>query len=206
MSRMETGLAPARLLEVRELMNLYDVDDPDLRAAMDSLSRDIWIKDWWDDYTRNVQVHVIDLAWMEARSEKLRTFSLPVIQGLLQTREYAEAVIRANDPDAPDRQIAQWVNFRMKRQEVLQRLDFTAVLDEYVFHRQFGGASVMRDQISHLLDVSDRPNVTIRVLPYVGSSLTGSESAFALFTMPTPFPVVAQPPNGSNRSPSPPVG
>jgi hypothetical protein len=80
----------------------------------------------------------------------------------------------------------------MKRQEVLQRLDFTAVLDEYVFHRQFGGASVMRDQISHLLDVSDRPNVTIRVLPYVGSSLTGSESAFALFTMPTPFPVVAQ--------------
>jgi transcriptional regulator with XRE-family HTH domain len=191
-SRMETGLTPARMQDLRELMNLYGVNDPELRAALEALTRDIWIKDWWDGYARNVHVRVIDLAWLEARAEKLRTFSLPAIHGLLQTREYAEAVMRANDPDASDEQIARWLDFRMKRQEVLDRLDYTAVLDENVFHRPFGGASVMRDQLAHLLDVSDRPNVTIRVLPFSGSSQTGSESSFSLFTMPAPFPLVVQ--------------
>jgi transcriptional regulator with XRE-family HTH domain len=193
-SRMEVGTTPARLVDLRELLNLYGVHDPDLRAALEALARDIWVKDWWDDYTRNVHVRVIDLAWLEARAERLRSFSLPVVHGLLQTREYAEAVMRANDPDVPDVQIVQWLDFRIKRQEVLDRLDFTAVLDEYVCHRPFGGATVMRDQLAHLLDVSDRPNVTIRVLPYASSSLAGPESAFALFTMPAPFPVVAQVP------------
>jgi transcriptional regulator with XRE-family HTH domain len=135
MSRMETGPALARLLEVRELMNLYGVDDPDLRAALESLSRDIWIKGWWDGYARNVQVHVIDLAWMESRSEKLRTFSLPVIQGLLQTRDYAEAVMRGVDPDAPDNKIAEWLEFRMKRQQVLDRLDYTTIPDETLWQK-----------------------------------------------------------------------
>jgi len=191
MSRMETGLAPARLLEVRELMNLYGVDDPELRAALESLSRDIWIKGWWDGYARNVQVRVIDLAWLEARAEKARNFSLPAIHGLLQTQDYTEAVMRAIDPDASDKQIAKWLDFRMKRQEILDRLDYTAILDEAVFHRPIGGPSVMREQLAHLLGLSERSNITIRVLPSSVSLLAGAETAFTLLTMPAPFPVVA---------------
>ncbi|HEX6075090.1 MAG TPA: DUF5753 domain-containing protein, partial [Micromonosporaceae bacterium] len=156
------------------------------------LARDIWVKGWWDGYARNVHVHIIDLAWLEARAEKLRNFSLPVIHGLLQTRDYAEAVMRTAEPDVPDKQIAQWRDFRMKRQEVLDRLEYTAILDEAVFHRPFGGAQVMRDQLAHLLDVSDRPNVTIRVLPFSTNPLACPDSTFRLLTMPAPFPVVAQ--------------
>jgi len=123
---MEIGAIPARFLEVRELMNLYDVNDPELRAALEALSRDIWVKGRWDSYGRNVHVHIIDLAWLEARAEMLRNFSPLVIHGLLQTSEYAEAIMRVNEPHESDERISQWLDFRMKRQEVLDRLDYTA--------------------------------------------------------------------------------
>jgi hypothetical protein len=93
---------------------------------LEALSRDIWAKGRWDSYGRNVHVHIIDLAWLEARAEKLRNFSLPVIHGLLQTSEYAEAIMRVNEPHESDERISQWLDFRMKRQEVLDRLDYTA--------------------------------------------------------------------------------
>ncbi|HEX6073987.1 MAG TPA: DUF5753 domain-containing protein, partial [Micromonosporaceae bacterium] len=139
----------------------------------------------------NVHTRIIDLAWLESRAEQARNFSLPAIHGLLQTREYAEAVMQAIDPDVSDQQVAQWLDFRMKRQEVLGRLDYTAILDEAIFHRTIGGPGVMRGQLAHLLDLSERPNITVRVLPSSVSLLAGAESAFTLLTMPTPFPVVA---------------
>ncbi|HEX6077452.1 MAG TPA: helix-turn-helix transcriptional regulator [Micromonosporaceae bacterium] len=191
-SRMETGSVPARISDVRELMNLYGVDDPELRAGLEILARDIWVKGWWDGYARNFHVRVIDLAWLEARAEKLRNFSSLVIDGLLQTRDYAEAVMRAIDPEVPDKQISQWLEFRMKRQEVLDRQVYTAILDEAVFHRPFGGPTALREQLAHLLTISERPNITLRVLPFSASTLAGPESAFTLLTMPAPFPVVAQ--------------
>ena len=191
-SRLELGLSPVRLPEVRELMNLYGVDDSVLRAGLEQLTRDIWVKGWWDDYEGNVQLHIIDLAWLEARAGKIRNFSSHVIDGLIQTPEYAEAVMRTIDPDVSDKQIARWLEFRMKRQDVVDEGDYTAILDEAVFHRPFGGSRVMRDELAHLLDISERPNITIRVLPYSASTLAGPEGAFTLLTMPPPFPVVAQ--------------
>lgn len=191
-SRMETGSLPARMSDVRELLNLYGVDDREFRDGLEQLTRDIWVKGWWDGYEGNVQLHIIDLAWLEARAGKIRNFSSHVIDGLIQTPEYAEAVMRTIDPDVSDKQIARWLEFRMKRQDVVDEGDYTAILDEAVFHRPFGGSRVMRDELAHLLDISERPNITIRVLPYSASTLAGPEGAFTLLTMPPPFPVVAQ--------------
>jgi transcriptional regulator with XRE-family HTH domain len=190
-SRMEIGSLPARLSDLRELLNLYGVADPHVRAGLEQLTRDIWMKGWWDGYAGNVQVRMIDLAWLESRAEQARNFSLPAIHGLLQTRDYTEALMRAIDPDVSGQRIAQWVDFRMKRQEVLGRLDYTAILDEAIFHRTIGSPGVMREQLAHLLDLSERPNITVRVLPSSVSLHAGPESAFTLFTMPAPFPVVA---------------
>ncbi|HEX6074997.1 MAG TPA: helix-turn-helix transcriptional regulator [Micromonosporaceae bacterium] len=191
-SRMETGSLPARMSDVRELLNLYGVDDSNVRAGFEQLTRDIWKKGWWDGYADNVHTRIIDLAWLESRAVRMRDFSPLVIHGLLQTRDYAEAVMRAIDPDATDAQIARWLDFRMKRQEALDGRDYLGVLDESVFHRSIGGPGVMREQFAHLLDLSERPNITIRVLPFSVSLAAGAESTFTLLTMPTPFPVVAQ--------------
>jgi transcriptional regulator with XRE-family HTH domain len=191
-SRMETGLVPARMSDVRELMSLYGLDDSELRAGLEMLARDIWVKGWWDEFVRGIHVRVLDLAWLESRAEKIRDFSPLVIDGLIQTREYAEAVMRTIDPDVPDERISQWLDFRMKRQDILDQRDYTAILDEAVFHRSFGGSRVMRDQLAHLLTISERPNITIRVLPFSASTLAAPESAFTLLRLPAPFPLVAQ--------------
>ncbi len=193
-SRMETGSIPARMTEVRELLTLYGVDDKELRAGMEALTRDIWGKHWWDSYALHVNVRVLDLAWLEVRAEKVRGYSPMVIPELLQTREYAEALMWTVNPDVSDKQIAQWLEFRMKRQDMLERLHCDVILDEAVFHRLYGGPTVMRQQLSQLLDLSERPNITVRVLPFSSSPLAGPESAFSLFTMPSPFPVVAHVP------------
>lgn len=191
-SRIETGFIPARVAEVRELLNLYRVKEEPLRTAMESLAKDIWVKGWWDEYADDVDIPVVDLAWLEVRARKLRTFSLPVIHGLLQTREYAEAVMRITDPDEPDDLIPTWLEFRMKRRKALSQLLYTAILDEGVLSRTFGDDRVMRNQLAHLLQLSERPYVTIRVLPFSASSLVGPETEFTLFTLPPPFVLVAQ--------------
>jgi transcriptional regulator with XRE-family HTH domain len=191
-SRIESGSTPARVADVRELMNLYGVDDPELRSGLELLARDIWVKDWWDGYTGNVHVRVLDLAWLEARAGRIRNFSPMVIHGLLQTRDYAESIMRHAEPGTSETQITQWLEFRMKRQDVLHRQDYTAILDEGVFQRAFGGTAVMREQLAHLLELSERPNIAIRVLRFSESPQACPESAFTLLTMPAPFPVVAQ--------------
>ena len=162
-SRLETGLVPIRLLEIRGLMSLYGLDDQKLRAAIEILTHSIWVKDWWDDYARNIDVGIIDLAWLESRAERIRDFSPLVIHDLLQTPAYAEAVMRGAEPDADEVDVRRWVAFRMKRQEALGRVDFTVILDEAVLLRGVGDTTVMRDQFGHLLDLSHRANVAIRV-------------------------------------------
>jgi hypothetical protein len=191
-SRIEAGLVPARLPDVLELLNLYNVDDPTLRSALEQLSRDVWHKDWWDGYASTIQVGVMDLAWLESRAEKICDFSPLVIHGLLQTQAYAEAVMRAVDPAAARADFQRWLAFRLRRQEVLHRVDYTVILDEAMLLRVVGDATVMRDQFGHLLELSHRANITIRVLPLSVGALSSPEGAFTLYTMPAPFPTVAQ--------------
>jgi hypothetical protein len=180
--------------DVVELMNLYKVKDTTLRAGLEQLTFDIANKNWWDGYASTVQASLVDLAWLEARADKLRDFSPLVIHGLLQAPTYAEAVIRAADPDADEKDLKRWVAFRMERQEVLERVDYTVILDEAVLLRVVDDTTVMRDQLVHLLDLSHRPNVTIRVLPLTAGALASSEGAFTILTMPAPLPTVVKVP------------
>lgn len=194
-SRIEAGTLPVRLPDIRELLNLYGVHDPAVRSGLENLTRDVWRKGWWDGYADSVPNKVVDVAWLEARAEHIKDFGAAVLPGLLQTADYAEAVIRAAEPEVGAQQLRQWVDFRMKRQDVLNAEDgphYTAILDEACLQRAAGGAAVMRDQLAHLLDVAHRPNATIRVLPFSTGALPSPEGAFTLFVMPTPFPLVAQ--------------
>ncbi|MEU9886653.1 helix-turn-helix transcriptional regulator [Sphaerisporangium sp. NPDC051011] len=193
LSRWEQGLTPARAPDVLALLNLYGVDDPDLRDGLEKLSREIWRKGWWDDYARETSGRVIDHAWLESRAEILYSFDVLVIPGLLQTPEYAEAVIRAANPSANDAYVTRWVDFRMTRQQVLHRDDplrLIVVLDEALLHRTVGGPSVMRAQLQRLAELGNRPNITIRVLPFSAGAHASPRGAFMLFGMPSPFPDV----------------
>jgi transcriptional regulator with XRE-family HTH domain len=194
-SRMETATSPPRLLETRQLLNLYGADDPALHAALEQLTRDIWVKGWWDRYARSVHVRMVDLAWLESFAERVCAFSPLVLNDLLQTKEYAEAVMRAAGPDDTDDQIGKRIEFRMKRQEVLDKLDYDVVIDEAALQRVVDDPRLMRNQLAHLLGLSYRSNITIRVHPFSAGTLASPDGSFTMLTMPAPYPSVAHVPN-----------
>ncbi|WP_371652723.1 MULTISPECIES: Scr1 family TA system antitoxin-like transcriptional regulator [unclassified Streptomyces] len=104
-------------------------------------------------------------AEMEARATYISTYQAQVVYGLLQTKEYAEALVGAHSPDELDTLVAA----RLERQRILERDTPPAlwvVLDEAVLHREVGGKKVMRKQLTHLLNVCDRPWTYLQVLPF----------------------------------------
>lgn len=105
----------------------------------------------------------------EARATTIHVYEPQVITGLLQTEEYAYAVIRARKPEAPDEIIRRDVAARMQRQEILAREKpprLWVILDEAAIRRVIGGPTVMRDALAHVLDIAESPKVTVQVLPF----------------------------------------
>lgn len=161
-SRFESAEYPIRRPDVLALLDLYGISEGRQREALLALGEDVWKKGWWDGYAEHIAGSLIDLTWLEARAEEIRSFDGLVLPGLLQTREYAEATIRAVDPTAPVDQTERWVEFRMKRQQVLaaeQPPHLAAVLDEALLHRPVGGPETMRAQLAHLADLAGRPGI-----------------------------------------------
>jgi transcriptional regulator with XRE-family HTH domain len=193
-SRLENGITPGRVPDVLMLLNLYGIDDPQVRNGMERLSRDIWQKGWWDDYAGETTTTVIDLPWLESRADGIRSYDAVVLHGLLQTRAYAEAVMKANRPKAAPTYLARWLEFRAARQHVLtgeEPLHMNIVLDETILRRMVGGPQIMRDQLVHLSDLMDRPNITIQILPFSAGAHASPFGSFAIFDMPSPYPDVA---------------
>ncbi|MGH2601062.1 MAG: helix-turn-helix domain-containing protein [Pseudonocardiaceae bacterium] len=194
-SRFESAVHPIRRGDVLALLDLYGVSDERTREGLLRLSEDVWRKGWWDGYANSVDRQYIDMPWLEARAERIRTYEAMLVPGLLQTREYAETLIRnAAAADTPEEQIGKMIELRMTRQQVLSGdapVDFGAVLDESVLRRVIGGPDVLRGQLTRLLDVAERPNVELRVLPLRRGAHAGLDGSFWLFEMPDPYPGVA---------------
>lgn len=193
-SRLENGITPGRVPDVLALLNLYGVSDPEVRAGLEQLSRDIWQKGWWDGYAAEATGRVIDHAWLESRATGLRSYEVMVVPGLLQTADYAKAVITAAEPAADEAYVARWVEFRMKRQQVLTRpepLRVEVILDEAVLHRMVGGEIVMLEQLQHLVKLAERTAVTLRVLPFSAGAHRSLRGSFTIFDMPAPYHEVA---------------
>ncbi|MFD0888748.1 helix-turn-helix domain-containing protein [Streptosporangium algeriense] len=195
-SRLESGIIPARVSDVMALLNLYEIDDEQIRDGLEQLSRDIWRKGWWDGFSADSLGGMLDHAWLETRAKAVYSYAAMVVPGLLQTRDYASAVITTGAMGATGatgasaRQVEQWIEFRMARQNVLDAENpprLLVVLDEAVLHRAVGGPGVMRAQLEHLSEAVSRPNVTLQVLPFSVGAHAGLEGAFMVFRMPEPY-------------------
>ncbi|TLF53206.1 helix-turn-helix domain-containing protein, partial [Nocardia cyriacigeorgica] len=154
-SRFEAGLYPPRDNDVQELLTLYGVSSEPIRSSLRKLSMEVWQKGWWEGYAKDVDPSIVDYAWLEARAAEIKSFNPIVVPGLLQTPAYAEAVMRAVDPDVPDEQVDRWLEVRMLRQQTLslpRPTQFTAILDESVLRRPVGGHRVMTEQLEHLAE------------------------------------------------------
>jgi transcriptional regulator with XRE-family HTH domain len=189
-SRFESGEIPARIGDVVALMNLYGVDDSGERDNLERLAREVWQRGWWeqDRYRRNLISQFIDLAWLESRATEIQSYEAMSLPGLLQTRQYAEAAIRAFDSD--DQLVLSALEFRLKRQRVLDGEHppmYRCLLDESTLLRPFVGAPAMREQLAHLLTMSKKDNIELRIVPLAAGAHAGQFGSFSILTQPYPF-------------------
>lgn len=194
MSRLETGIYPLLEDDVRALLDLYGVSDDALRRSLLRLSNETWRTGWWDGYADDVEGTFIDYVWLESRATEIRTFDVTTFYGLLQTPDYAREIIRAVDRDASTEQVDRWIELRIMRQAILERSappDISMIVDEAILRRQVGANGVMAGQLRHLIDLAERPNIEVRVLPFTAGLHASPAGAFKIISLPEPFPEVA---------------
>lgn len=125
---------------------------------------------------------------LEQGASRIVAYSAMTAPGLLQCRSYAEVLFRGHDPDLPDEEAQRRIDLRMQRQSILDReeapLELVSVIDEAVLYRQIGGPAVLGQQLDHLLAAAERPNVSIRVLPYTVGVHPALHGSFMLLEFP----------------------
>ncbi|HEU5155668.1 MAG TPA: helix-turn-helix transcriptional regulator [Streptosporangiaceae bacterium] len=188
LNRMENAQVVVRRHETEYLLIKYGVADRDLRDSLLGLASAGRSRDWVKRHgALSPESPVKDLVQLEQDSSAIRIFQPFGIPGILQTPDYARAVIGSRPPK-PNRDLDRAVAFRMARKEVLSgpepvRLD--VVIGEAALRQHMGGAGVLRDQLQYLLEASSPANVGIRVLPYEATRHPGFDGAFTMLDVET---------------------
>lgn len=167
--RMELGRVGFKQRDIADLLTLYGVQDPAVHQEFLDSVRRANEPGWWRAYGDAFPSWFEQHLGLEEAASLIRTYEVQFIPGLLQTPEYAEAVIRLGHPITSPDAIARRVELRMTRQELLSRPDapkLWVVVDEAALRRPLGGAEVMRAQLQHLIEAASWPNVTLQVLPF----------------------------------------
>ncbi|WP_245695666.1 helix-turn-helix domain-containing protein [Actinopolyspora saharensis] len=186
---IETAFVPPKVRDLEEiLLPLYGVTE-DRRPYYVQAAKDARRKGWWESYESEALPEWFSLfVGLEQGASQIRTYEAQLIPGLLQTREYAKAVARRGTAERGQEQIEQHVEVRMSRQEALFRKDaplrLWAVLDEAALLRVMGDREVMREQLVHLLTVTETPKVTIQVIPFEHGAHAGLMGRFQLLDFP----------------------
>lgn len=180
-SRIEGGRTGVRLITVRALLDHYGVTDAPVRAEIEALTRQAAERGWWSAYASVIKPAYSTYIGFEEGAAQVDTYAALALPGLLQTADYARAVIRAGGPTLSADEIEQRVQVRAQRQTRLQAgLHLWAILDEAVIRRPVGGSDVMRAQLRHLVDVADLPGVTVQIVPLDAGAYPGMVGAFTI--------------------------
>jgi transcriptional regulator with XRE-family HTH domain len=183
LSRIETGKAPTKSLYLNQLLEMYGVTDTGQRQILVDMAREGHRKGWWAAYDDVLPSGLDVYVGLEAEASGLRSYEISVVHGLLQTPDYARAVLTATMPGRTASQIDRLVDLRMERQRRLDEdpsLDLWVIHDEAVIQRTVGGPAVMRGQLVHLLAAAGRPGVTQQVLSFDGGAHAGHDGAFSI--------------------------
>ena len=169
LSRVEGLQRGIIVRDVRRLLNLYEITDEAQREALFEMARQAKQRGWWQAYADVMPSEYANLIGLEAEASEIRTYQPELIHGLLQTEQYARAVIRAGRPGDTATEVDRRVEIRMTRQQILDRDDpprIRVVLNEGATRRLVGGPEVMRAQLRTLAGERERANVMIQVLPF----------------------------------------
>jgi transcriptional regulator with XRE-family HTH domain len=169
LTKIELAQLSATRDDVLKLLDTYGESGPDQQALLLTMVREGNRKEWWEG-RRTLHPKFGSYLGLESVATTLQTYHTHLVHGLLQTPDYARAMLRAARPELLEHEIDQLVQFRLRRQQVLTRADpppltLWSVMDEAVLRRQVGGRETMHAQLQRLITASEQPNVTLLVMP-----------------------------------------
>lgn len=187
-SRLELGRVGFKERDVADLLTMYGVTDPAEREIFLDMVKQSNEPGWWNRYSDLMPHWFQDYVGLEESTSRIQTYEHQFVPGLMQTEDYARAIISHGRPESTTRDMERRVALRMSRQNVLFRPNpphLWAVIDEAVLHRPIGGRRVMLAQVDHLLDLTKRSNVTLQILPFRLSGYA-AEGAFTMLRFAEP--------------------
>ncbi|KEF16094.1 XRE family transcriptional regulator [Streptomyces rimosus] len=187
--RMEKAEVGLKIPYVEKLLATYGVTDQDEIDGFLKLAREANRPGWWHNFRDVLPEWFSAYVSLESEANLIRGYQPHYVPGLLQTEEYARAVLRAGQPHAPREEIDRSVALRMERQSLLTRPDapmLWVVMDETVFRRPIGGPRVMRDQIARLAEAAALPNTRLQIIPFAAGPHPSMYGPFSIFRFPIP--------------------
>jgi transcriptional regulator with XRE-family HTH domain len=191
-SRLETGQGVPKIRDVRDLLRLYDVEDDEVAGRLFGLATEGQSQGWWEDYkdltpepgTEYVGRYIA----LEQEASAILGYEGDLIHGLLQTAEYADALLAALAPEASAEQRGRMVELRMKRQEILRGrvrlppLRLQVVIGEAAILRPVGNPKIMKGQLQAIRELVDErsDNVDLQVMPLAAGPHAGLGSPFSI--------------------------
>jgi transcriptional regulator with XRE-family HTH domain len=187
--RIETAKVRPQRRTLIALLDKYGVTDEGRRSELIALSRQATQLGWLQQYENELPEQYTTYISFEADARSVRNYESLFVPGLLQTEEYARAVIKGVLPLASDDEVERRVEARMQRQESLRKknpLRLWAILDEAVLHRHVGGTTVMVKQLQALAAAANQPHITLQVIPFSGGAHAGMPGSFVVMDFPDP--------------------
>jgi transcriptional regulator with XRE-family HTH domain len=186
-SRIELGRVSFKERDVADLLTLYGVTDERERDVLLALAHEANTPGWWHRYSDVMPQWFQSYLGLESAAVLIRTYEVQFVPGLLQTADYARAVIRLGHGDASPEDVERRVQLRIDRQRVLRRAgapEVWVVVDEAALRRSIGGIPVMREQIRSLIDVTTLPNVRLQIIPFLAGGHAAAGGAFTMLRFP----------------------
>jgi hypothetical protein len=191
-AKYESGERQPRLGDIRLLLELYDRTDL-FDQFRDLMTHTTTPGPAFDLADVNLPENFDMYLGLEQGASKIFSYGAMTVMGILQCRAYAEALLRGHQPGLSDTEVTVMLDLRMGRSLALDRpdpqLELIAVIDESVLHREIGGPAVLAEQLDYLVAAADRPNVSIRVLPYSTGVHPALHGPFILLD----FPIIRDP-------------
>jgi transcriptional regulator with XRE-family HTH domain len=188
--RMEKAEVGLKLPYVEKLLGTYGVTDPEEVEGFLVLAREANRRGWWHRYRDVLPEWFSAFVSLEGEARVIRAYEPHYVPGLLQTPDYARAVLRAGSPNASDEMVERALALRLERQALLTRERtpplLWVVMDETVLRRPIGGPAVMRAQTDRLIEACGMPNVRLQVMPFAAGPHPAMYGPFHIFRFELP--------------------
>jgi hypothetical protein len=185
-SRLELGRVSFKERDVSDLLDLYQVD-AETKEKLLQLTREANATPWWQKYREVVPDWFHVYVGLEEAAALIRVYEVQFVPGLLQTEEYARAVVLQGSPNLSPEEVDNRVAVRLGRQQLFARENpprLWAIVDEAALRRPMGGRDVLAGQVKRLIDAVGESNITLQVMPFQYGGHAAEGGAFTIMRFP----------------------